>query len=651
MHRRVATVVSMVLFSLLALMSMLVTDLHDRDLPDQLDATATAYLDFADSGMADEEAFAALGALSDRYGIGLVKVVPDLRGDGSGEVFVAVGARGPSPKAVPRFGSEPDARVTGPAALANSYATGRYLATGAATRLAEFRAGLAELDVVQKWSDDSAGTTLRFLVRQATFATTMVAALALMVSLALYWLSVKAKGRALRVLGGVPGRRIHYEDVGGLLAAILAGVILCDVVALTYVGVAHGWAFAPYYGKVLLMIDAVVIAVTTACAGAMSVASRPTAVMLAARVPVVTGLRTTSVVVKTVTFMLVLLAAAPAVRAFVDARERAAEQAQWNSLADQAAMSFPAAMGEAGFQEILPEVGEAVRDAERDGSVALSYTWTEEVAGDGVLGRYAALSLVNREWLELMLPVRHDGTRLVPLSPSSLPRSAQDLLGAHLALWSPHDVTASDALHRVSLSAYSGTPGLPVSLAGSGELIFPRDAVVAVVPNLHATLDDDFLASTVSTRNMVFDGLERTQTLVTKYGLDKHVDVKFVAEEGIRRAELTAYFAWLEGASLVALVVALAVSTLVGALIAAMLRARRDFPLRLTGKRWPEILGDRLRGELVVGGVVILLAMIIQRWQSVTVVAAFGTAGLLGSACAHAATSRWAFVNVSRRRL
>jgi hypothetical protein len=651
MHKRVTVVVSVVLFSLLALMGVLVTDLHDRDFPERVGAKATAYLDFAESGLSDEVAFGELGALSDRYSIGLVKVVPDLRGSRSGEVFVALGTGGPSPRAIPRFGNEPDARVTGPAELTNSYSTGQYLVTGATTSLAQFKAELTDHNVHQEWSEDRISTTLSFLARQASLGTTMLATLALTISLALYWLSVKAKGRALRVLGGVATRRIQYEDLSGFLTVMVVGMIVCDVVAVMYVGFAHGWPFVPYYGRVLVTFDAIVIAITMACAGVMSVASQPSPGMLAARVPAVTGLRTTSVVLKTVTFALVLVAATPAVRALADARESAAEQAQWKSLADQAAMSFRAGTGEVGFQEVMPKVGQAVRDAERDGLVALSYTWNEDVAGEGVLGSYAALSLVNQRWLDLMLKGGHDGTRLVAMSPGDLPESVRALIGPQLELSSPNRVTAIDALNRVSFFQYSGRPGIPVSLAGSGELIFPRNAIVAVVPNLYATLDDDFLISTASTKNLVFSGLAQTQALITKYGLGKQVDVKFVAEEGIRRAELTAYFAWLRGASLAALVVALAVSTFVGALIEALLKARRDFPLRLAGKRWPDILGDRLRGELVIGGVLIVLVMMVQRWQSITLVGAFGIAGLLGSAWAHAAAARWTFVNVSLRKL
>lgn len=166
MHRRIVIVVSAVLFALLAAVAVIVTDLHDRFVPVALGATATVSLDFGQSGLADEEAFRQLGMLSDRLGLGLVKVAPDLGGDQSGQVFVVVGADGRFPDTIRRFGEQPDAQIRESAALAHSYASGQYLVTGDTTRLAEFKAWLAMHQIVNRWTADTLGTTLQLLVRQ-----------------------------------------------------------------------------------------------------------------------------------------------------------------------------------------------------------------------------------------------------------------------------------------------------------------------------------------------------------------------------------------------------------------------------------------------------------------------------------------------------
>lgn len=658
MHKRIVVVVSAVLFALLAVVAVIVTDLHDRFVPVALGATAAVSLDFGESGLADEEAFRQLGMLSDRLGLGLVKVAPDLGGDQSGQVFVVVGADGRFPDTIRRFGEQPDAQIRESAALAHSYASGQYLVTGDTTRLAEFNAWLATHRIVNRWTDDSLGTTLQLLVRQSDFGMGLLAAAALMVSLVLYWLAVKARGRALRVLAGVPTWRIQYEDLGGFLAAIAAAAALCDVVAVLAVGLVQGRAFVPYYASVLLTFEAIVVLATLAGAAVLSVASWPSATMLAAREPAVKSLRASAVILKAVTFALVLMAVAPALTAYTQARDAAIEQAQWKSLADQVVLSFPTGKGERGFQEVMPGVGRAVQDAEARDAVALSYTWTAEQLPQSDLGPYGYMSLINQRWLDLMLTTRRsDDVRggqpvlgLLPLSGEQAPEGARRLLGAQLALWSRERLTAAAMLDKVAFYRYAGASQLPLATL-SGQLVFPADALVVVVPGLYETLNDSFLVSAASSSNLVFTGLGPTQALLARHGLQHQVLVKYAAEDGILYAQFTAYFAWLRAGSFAALLVALVVSAAIGAFIAAMLKARRDFPLRLAGKSWAAILAGRVAREWVVGVALAALVLLARGGQGAALVAGVAVAVSLITPLTHLLAARWAFANVSRRRM
>lgn len=596
MHRRIVFAVSVVLVALLAAAAGIVADLQDRDYPVRLGAKSLVSLDFSESGISDAEAFRQLGMLSDRLGIGLVKVAPDLGGDQSGQVFVAVGARDSFPATIRRFGDQPDAQIRGNPAMAQSYASGRYLVTGETTRLAEFKAWLTAHGVSGRWNDDSLGDRLLRLVIQRSFGTSLLAA------------------------------------------------AVCNVVAAVYVGLSHGWVFVPYYARELLTFDAIVIVTTMVCAVAMSVASLPSARMLAAGEPAVKSLRTTSVILKV----------APAFATYTDARASATEQAHWKSLADHVALSFDAGMGETGFQQLMSSVGDVVNDAEERNAVALSYTWTDELV-NGNLEPDENVSLVNQRWLDLTLDEgRAGGNRggqgkpgLTPLPRHQVPEGVSQLLGAHLELWSRDDLTAAEALGNVSFFRSSGSAEIPMALGG--DLVFSNDAIVVVAPRVHDMFNDDFLASAASTRNLVFMGLGPTQELVARHGLQNKVYVKYVAEEGVLRAQLAASVAWLQGISLVALVVAL-----IGAFITAVLKARRDFPLRLAGKRWMEILADLVAREWSVGVALIGLVILVRGVEGgvvVVVVAVVAVAGLLLSPLTHLLAARWAFARVSLRGL
>lgn len=656
MHKRVVVAVSTVLFALLAAAVVIVADLHDRGYPEQLKAKSSAILDFSVSGLSDEAAFQQMGELSDRLGVGLVKVAPDLSGDQSGQVYVVLGERQPFPDRIGRFGDEPDAQIRDGAALVNSYASGQYLVTGEMTRLEEFRAWLTERRVRHEWSDDTLGATLMLVVRQGSFAITLLSATALMVSLVLYWLSVKAKGRALRVLGGVSAWRIQYEDLVGFLAAVSVAAAGCNLLAVSYVGVAHGREFVPYYASTLLTFNAIVVLTTMAFAVAMSVASWPSAESLAAREPALKSLRKTSFVLKAATFALVLAAVSPALAAYSDANEAAAQQAQWRSLADQVAIVFPMALGETGFQQVMRDVGDVVSDAEARDSIALSYTWTSDSLDGADLGPYDHLALVNQRWLDLMLAQAEGASTrgqlisgLVPLPPDEMPEGTRQFLGPSVELWSRGSLNGDDVLRSFAYYRSSGSTTVPVSLGG--DLAFPDNAIFIVTPNLYDTFNDSFLASVASSRNLIFTGLGPTQALLAQHDLQQKVNVKYVAEEGILRAQVTAYFAWLQGISLIALIVALVASALLGAFITAVLKARRDFPLRLAGKRWSEILRDRVVSEWSVGLGLASMVVVIRGSDGRVLVAGVAVIVLLVSPLTHLVAGRWAFANVVRRRL
>lgn len=660
MHRRIIFAVSMVLFALLAAAAVIVADLHDRGYPVELGAKSAVDLDFSESGISDAEAFRQLGMLSDRLEIGLVKVAPDLSGDQSGQMFVAVGDQDSFPDSIQRFGDQPDAAIRENTSLEHSFARGQYLITGETTRLAEFKAWLTDHGISSSWHDDTLGDRLLLLVRQSSFATSLVAAAALMVSLVLYWLSVKARGRALRVLAGVSTWRIQYEDHGGFLATMTAAAVLCNAIAVVYVGLRHGWLFVSHYARELMTFDAIVILATMVCAVAMSVATWPNARMLVAREPAVKSLRTTSVVLKAATFALVLATVAPTVAAYTDAAAIAAEQARWRALADHVSLSFDAGMGETGFQQVMSSVGDVVNEAEDRGSVALSYTWTDEMVMAGDLEPYNHLSLVNQRWLDLVLKEGRGGNTgggqpahgLIPLISDQIPDNVDQFLGPQLQLWTRDDLTADETLGMMSFYRYVAPTALPLAHGGGGDdLVFSNDALVIVAPGVHDVFNDDFLASAASTRNLVFAGLGETQALVADHGMQGKVHVKYVAEEGVLRAQLAAYSTWLQGISLVALIVALVVTALIGAFITAVLKARRDFPLRLAGKPWMEILADRVAREWSVGGALMGLVILVRGLEGGVFVAVVAVAGLLLSPLTHLLAARWAFANVSLRRL
>lgn len=651
MYQRIIALVAGSLFALIAVLGAVMTDLNDRSYPEQLGATSALYLDFSGSSTPDDRALAELARLSDEHDLGLIRILPDLAGDNDGQVFVPVGDRAHDlPTKVHWYGDQPTGVVRGPGALDHSFATGQYLATGPREGLDAFESTLTGEGVRVNRVDNTFAQSLSFLVRQESFRATLTAGAALLVSMALFWLSVRSRGRALRVLGGVSAVRIQVEDLGRLALTVALPAIPVTAVAVGVVAATHGTPWLAYYATTLVALEAGVVLVTLASALVMSLVSWPGVTMLATRQPAVNSLRRASGLLKAATFVLVLLTVGPAWWAYGDAQAAADQQARWRNLSDQVALRFPAGMGEKGFVAASGQVGQVVQAADADGSAALSYAMDPGQFGvQG--GPYDAVVLVNKAWLRLMDIDTGAGTTAVrPVDASTVPENLRAALAPNFDLWARAPRSGAEVWRSLTMFSATGDAEIPMAAAGNGDLMFPEHPLLLEVASA-ASFNDDFLASLTSTDNLIFDGLDPTLALLRDHDLQNTIQVKYAAEDGVLRAQFASYEAWLRGFALVALAGAFALALAVSAFIASLIHARRDFPLRLDGRGWSDVLRARVGGELLVTGVLGALIVLVLPPGDLgpTVVALL--AGIGATALAHVAASQWTFRRIVNRTI
>ncbi|MFG1955879.1 hypothetical protein [Micromonospora sp. NPDC048830] len=645
------------LFSLLALVAVIVTDLHDRDFPQAIGAQSRLGLDFGESQFSDREAFAALTQMDADWNLGLVRIAPDLAGDSDERIFVALNNR--SLAATFRwFSGTGEGRVVGRDRLANSSPDGSYLVTGDRARLAELQSRLNSAGVRVTRIDASVTGSLRFAMQEGGFAAAVLAAFALIAALALFWLSMKARSRALRVLGGCPALRIQAQDLCGFAAALLVPAAAVTLVAVAYVGLARGWLYVGVFVKALAGVEVAVIAVSLLVALAMSASAWPSATMLATRQPAVKSLRSAAVVVQALTFLLVVGAAGPAWSAYRSSSATAAEMAQWKNLADQVAVQF--GMSDDEMTSLEPRIGNLVKDGEAAGAIAYSYTFSDETWG-GDLGDYSAVTFVNQRWLDLMTTNAPPGA-LTPVRYDHVSSMLSREFGETFSLLSRSRRPGGQILSAFGYLRPADGFRMPVAQGGGGgSLAFLDDVLVAVIPSLHQTFNDRNLTSMVSTRNILFTGVAATQGLLERDGLSSEalsdrgikgdLSVVYVAEEGILRAQFMAYVVWLMNLALAALVVAFTVAAAISALITALLHAKRDFPLRLSGRPWGRILQSRVYKELLAGVALVCLVALFQRPDAVGALLVAALFGMFVVPLSHLWAANWCFSGVSRRRI
>ncbi|MEU4806235.1 hypothetical protein [Actinosynnema sp. NPDC023587] len=657
MYQRIVAVVAGALFALLALVATIVTDLHDREYPQAIGAHGRVGLDFGSSALDDEQAFDRLAQLDTGLGLGLVKIAPDLAGAGEADrkVFVSFAEDVP-PTEFGWFGGG-TGQVVDRERLANSYADGSYLLTGDVSRLDEFIAALSGEGVVVHARAASISESFGFVVNEGSFLSAVLAAFAMIVALALFWLSMKARGRALRVLGGCPVWRILVQDLSGFAGALAASGLVVLAASTVYVGLAYDWVYVGTFVTVLLGLQLAVTGAALLAALAMSATAWPTVTVLALRQPAVRSLRTAAVIVQALTFLLVVSSAGPAWTAYRQAAATAADTAMWRQLSDQVGVQF--GLGEQEMLAVEPDFGKAVRDAESRGTAALSFTFAERTRPAGSTD-YSGVALVNQRWLDL---VTKGAPRpaLEPVPRSEALANAENLAPT-LELWSRDGRPGAEVLAGMRFFRPVQDYRLPVAMGGGGgQLVFLHDVLVAVLPSAYSVIDDSNLTSLASTRNIVFSEIGATQELLQRNGLGVDslrargftgkLHVVYIAEDGILLAQFTAYVTWLLNLALAALLVAFAVAAAISALITALLHAKRDFPLRLAGRSWAHVLRVRVAREVLVGIGLTGLALLFQRPEGVVAVLVVAAVGLLIVPLCHVLAARWCFAGVGRRRI
>ncbi|KAB8295411.1 hypothetical protein [Bifidobacterium avesanii] len=653
MHRRLLATSSALMCALSVFLAWVLCDLHDRSLPQELHPSAVITVTPPD-GMDDSDALNQLGQLNGALGLGLVRIVPDMERGTDAQVFVPLPGTTlqglASGASIRRFGGPPDGRIGDASRLESASAGGRYLVCGRWNDAV--RRGLdawaAGAGVRLEYGDDDLAGDVRMLLGQSSFRVAVGAAVALTAVLALFWLSFKARSRALRVLAGVPAWKIQYDDAVGLMLPMLVVALMTDALAAVGVLVLRGGAFVPYLLRVTLLLESAVFVCLLVFALVLSAVCWPSVRMIAARRPMPRGLLRASVLVKAVVFVAVLAVIAPSAASFREASDAAREQSVWRRLRDQVSVSVTFGPDQT---DMDAKAASLIHAMERRGKAALSYTFTDE-PGNRAATDAPATGVVTRSWLDLVGvdPDATDG--ITPVDAGQLDEQARQVVD-QFATWAVDDAQTK---RLQAESHYYVADGITVPMlkGGSDEMLFPRHATVIVVPDLDGFSDSGFLTPALSSRNIVLTGLDDTRRQAMQAGLGAAVSVRYIAEEQILRAQFSAYFAWMQAAAIMLLMAAFAMVALVGADVRATLRAGHDYPLLLAGYSpgrlaAPTILTETLFALAAAGAVCIVLSA--QRSDGIAATAPVAVLAALFSAICHRAAVAGRFHAVNDRTL
>lgn len=653
MHRRLLMVSSALMCVLAVFLAWVLSDLHDRSLPQEFHPSAVISVTLPD-GMSDVDAFSQLREQNTKLGLGLVKIVPDMERGTDAQVFIPLPGtvlRGvTSSSLIRRFGSVPNGRIADISRLDSASAGGQYLVCGrwdTSTR-ESVNVWATRTGVRLDYDGDDATSNFRMLLGTPSFRVAVGATIALVAVLVVFWLSSKARSRALRVLAGVPAWKIQYDDTLALLRPMLLVALVVDVIAVLVVLATRGWVFVPYLLRVIALCESVALGCLLMFTFVISAVCWPSAHMIAMRSPMPQGLSRASALIKALVFVAMLAVIAPSVTSLNTASDAAQEQSVWQRLRNQVSVSF-----DANNSDLTTSMAAMIHAMAQHNMIALSYAFTDDQLEHSAIDA-PVTGIVTRSWLDL-IDINPDTTAgITPISDTQLPEQAQQIV-SQFTTWANDDTQAA---RLRSQSHYYMVDGVTVPLlkGGSDEMLFPRHATIIVVPDVKSFSDSGFLIPALSSRNIVMSGLDDTRRQVVRAGLGNAVSVRYIAEEQILRAQFSAYFAWMQAATIVLLLAAFVIITVVGADVRATLRAKHDYPLLLYGYAPARLAALTMLTETLLALIAtgILCGLLIAQHTDSTIMMLLIIVAILAtvfSAMCHRATVRARFRAINYRTL
>lgn len=592
--------------ALLALIASFQIEMVESAIPPG--AERTLELSVASSSLSKAEVISELGALSDREGLTLDKVVVDPDDYLHGRSLYRLGQAHPiTDEAAHWYSPAMHGRRAPASELGVASLDGSYAVSGPESGIAALVSWAHDQNIAAVVHAPAGGLgRLLGAVSQSGTGAALIAVALLMVAAVLTWHAVRARARALLMLAGVSTSRLVVQEtvrVGGLL---LVPAVLVAGAAIAVVAVRSGTGYLTEYVGILAPLFAVLTVGTLLLSLLIGFVAEPSVAFIASRRPPIRRFRVGGELSKFAILATALVCVPLALSSVLSSVNLTQDAQRWVNLRDQLNINnFGAKPGSADEAATDAQFRSVVAAADARSELSLSYTMPEledESGATETIGDFAAVVIVNPHFLEVM----GIGTgALVPVSPTELGDRGEANLGDELALqladrqaWNP-TTFAPFELYRVS----EGTELTVVGFDGSPRLQRPRTPLVVLDRAPGTDLSPSFLAAATSRDGVLFGNREHLVADLAAHGLaDRATSIDRAADAGLLTLQVATRTMYFNIVAVVLLLGALAFGSWLAATSYVLAHARRLIPMRTGGLSWARIFRARAVSELVIAG-------------------------------------------------
>lgn len=452
-------------------------------------------LDFSQVQLSKDQVISELDSLADAAGLHLAKVVADPEDFFNARSLYVFGSEAPSePQNLAWFKAGMHGQLRSAHDLGNASLSGPYVYSGTSSAAAELTQWADTHGVKRNVSTKSTATVLSQALLNTGAWLTFLTCLVLLITVVISWYVLRAKARSLKVLCGVPARKIALEDLFSLLRVTTIPALV-GVAAATAVVVVQGKSsylvpFALTSGAFL----ACAFVAMVACAVLVSVMTWPSVNGIASRKPPEGHFQRISEVLKAATLVLVTVTLPVVGASIAEATNLSHQNAQWEVLKDNVALRV-SVRSDAEFVSRQAELHHLAAAAAKAGSLTLSYAIKPESlvrqgeAGFQDLGGYDGMVMVSPSYLKAISPlIKSAPSAADPLgglgekiSQDQLPPTVASYLSRQFPLWNRAGNNLDGLEGKLKTYRYTGHEAFPALTPVIGEMAHFSNPLVIVV--------------------------------------------------------------------------------------------------------------------------------------------------------------------------
>ena len=570
------------------------------------DTDRTASLDFSASTLTKTEAISSLGALADREDLRIGKVAADPENFLNAFTIYVFGDAAPDAReTLDLFRPTMSGELRSAEDMGDISLRGTYVLSGSDSAVSALEA----------WAQTS-GVDIN--IQQKTFVVMMMYALMntgawlalltcviLVVSLTVSWYVLRSRARTLKALAGAPAARIVAEDLISLVRVCALPVLIGTIGSLVVVVISgrspHLWAF--FSAEATFILATLCALVITALV--VSALTWPRIASIAARKPPEGSFRLMSEILKMATVMIVALALPAGMAAIVTSMDLTGQGAKWEALDGQVTVRVGTQTIEQ-FDAHMPDMDQLVQAAAEESGITFSYAIN---ADTGDLAHFDGIALVNPAYVAALSPVlgltpqgdNPFGPVGTPVPVEALPESTRSSLIASYDIWNRGGQGGNTIDEYFRFFTVDGGNTFPVLTSRPGEMVELRNPLIVVIDAPEDAFNVSFLASTLSSGNLMFSDAEWVHTAVETGPLaDQVLSIDRVSDSGLYSSQQSNTTAALRSLSIGLVILALVASITISAWIFGLSRQRASFVKRTSGWRWMRILAARMAWEAAV---------------------------------------------------